>query len=50
MASPSIPQQRNVRGVLAGVAVVILGAGGMAWSAIDDESASAPAPPVVVSR
>lgn len=42
----SIPRQRNLRGVLAGVAVVIMGAGGMTWSASDDAATSAPEPVV----
>jgi hypothetical protein len=44
-----IPRQRNVRGVLAGVLVVVIGAGGMAWSADDSSPSSEPAAPVVAS-
>lgn len=43
----AIPRQRNVRGVLAGMAVVVIGAGGMAWSVTDQDATSAPQPAVV---
>lgn len=42
-------RQRTVRGVLAGVVVVVIGAGGMAWSADDSSPSSEPPAPIVAT-